>query len=189
MRRLLVVSTMSALVLGAAACGGSKTVPITAISNAPAKTADAGSAKLEVTVAQVTTKGGTTTTAATPAAPTKVTGSVDFKAATGRFAIGAASLGLPAGSGPVQAILVGQVFYFNGLAGLSLPGKPWIKIDLSKLFGAPSALELAVLERDTELVADGRTAVGMAVGVPKRQSPLLREKDELDDLMDSLEAM
>ena len=62
------------------------------------------------------------------------------------------------------------------------------KIDLSKLFGAPDALEQAVLERDVELTAVGRDAVGMAVGIPKRQAENAGgEKDDLDKLMDSLD--
>jgi len=62
------------------------------------------------------------------------------------------------------------------------------KIDLSKLFGAPDALEQAVLERDVELVAVGRDAVGEAVGLPKRQSSSSNDsKDDLDKLMDSLD--
>ncbi len=65
-----------------------------------------------------------------------------------------------------------------------------LKIDLSKLFGAPDALEQAVLERDVELVAAGQAAVGMAVGIPKRQtSPAPHEKDELDSLMDRLDEL
>lgn len=64
------------------------------------------------------------------------------------------------------------------------------KIDLSKLFGAPSALEMAVLERDTELVADGRAAVGATVGLPKRQADQAsKPRDEFDDLMDNLDAL
>ena len=64
------------------------------------------------------------------------------------------------------------------------------KIDLSKLFGAPSALEMAVLERDTELVADGREAVGAAIGLPKRHSGIdEKPRDELDDLMDGLDSL
>lgn len=64
------------------------------------------------------------------------------------------------------------------------------KIDLSKLFGAPTALEMAVLERDTELVADGRDAVGATVGIPKRQSGLAEKpRDDLDDLMDGLDSL
>ena len=63
-----------------------------------------------------------------------------------------------------------------------------LKIDLSKLFGAPSAVDLAVLERDTELVADGRDAVGNSVGLPRRQSGHAQRHDELDNLMDDLDA-
>lgn len=63
------------------------------------------------------------------------------------------------------------------------------KIDLSKLFGAPDALEQAVLERDVELVAVGRDAVGDSVGLPKRQVAGSSDepKDDLDKLMDSLD--
>ena len=63
-----------------------------------------------------------------------------------------------------------------------------LKIDLSKLFGAPDALELAVRERDVELVAVGKDAVGMTVGIPKRQDEKPdRPKDDLDRLMDQLD--
>jgi NAD-dependent dihydropyrimidine dehydrogenase PreA subunit len=63
-----------------------------------------------------------------------------------------------------------------------------LKIDLSKLFGAPDALQVAVLERDVELVAAGKDAVGMSVGVPKRQHGKADEpKDDLDRLMDQLD--
>jgi NAD-dependent dihydropyrimidine dehydrogenase PreA subunit len=64
------------------------------------------------------------------------------------------------------------------------------KIDLSKLFGAPSALEVAAQERDAELVADGRDAVGMTVGIPKRQAEKPSQpKDALDALMDGLDLL
>jgi NAD-dependent dihydropyrimidine dehydrogenase PreA subunit len=63
-----------------------------------------------------------------------------------------------------------------------------LKIDLSKLFGAPDGLAAAVAERDAELVADGRDAVGMTVGIPKRQTTKPpQQRDALDDLMDSLD--
>lgn len=61
-----------------------------------------------------------------------------------------------------------------------------IKIDLSKLFGGDdgtSAVDQAVLERDRELVLDGREAVGTSVGIK------LRDRDDLDELMDNLEAL
>ena len=67
-----------------------------------------------------------------------------------------------------------------------------LKIDLSKLFGGDTgdALETAVAERDAELIKDGRDAVGMEVGIPKRQTKLDdRPKDELDLLMDDLDAL
>jgi NAD-dependent dihydropyrimidine dehydrogenase PreA subunit len=65
-----------------------------------------------------------------------------------------------------------------------------LKIDLSKLFGAPDAMQVAALERDVELVAVGRDAVGMTVGIPKRQSKKPTEaKDDLDALMDELDQM
>ena len=64
------------------------------------------------------------------------------------------------------------------------------KIDLSKLFGAPSPLDMAILERDHELVADGRAAVGAAVGIPKRQcGQPAKPRDDLDDLMDGLDSL
>jgi NAD-dependent dihydropyrimidine dehydrogenase PreA subunit len=64
-----------------------------------------------------------------------------------------------------------------------------LKIDLSRLFGAPNALEIAAMERDTELVADGRDAVGMSVGIPKRQASKTQPRDNLDDLMDGLDQL
>ncbi|QDT96059.1 ATP-binding protein [Gimesia aquarii] len=64
-----------------------------------------------------------------------------------------------------------------------------LKIDLSKLFGAPDALEMAARERDVELVAEGRDAVGMTVGIPNRLKVSQETSDELDELIDSLDAM
>ena len=66
-----------------------------------------------------------------------------------------------------------------------------MKIDLSQLFGAPasnkSAEEIAAMERDEQLVAAGREAVGMQ-GLKKRQENRVDEpKDELDDLVDQLD--
>lgn len=74
------------------------------------------------------------------------------------------------------------------IAGAPGEGPGALKIDLSKLFGAPSAIEMAALERDTELVRDGRDAVGLTVGIPKRQAGKpAHEKDDLDRLMDELD--
>jgi NAD-dependent dihydropyrimidine dehydrogenase PreA subunit len=63
-----------------------------------------------------------------------------------------------------------------------------LKIDLSQLFGAPNAIEIAAIERDVELVAVGRDAVGLSIGIPKRQAGKEQApKDELDSLMDQLD--
>jgi NAD-dependent dihydropyrimidine dehydrogenase PreA subunit len=67
-----------------------------------------------------------------------------------------------------------------------------LKIDLSKLFGAPdtgeTAEEAAVRERDEQLLLAGRQAVGDSVGLPKRQeSKTSQPKDELDSLIDALD--
>jgi NAD-dependent dihydropyrimidine dehydrogenase PreA subunit len=76
------------------------------------------------------------------------------------------------------------------IAGAPGDGPGGLKIDLSKLFGAPSAIELAAMERDIELVKDGRDAVGLSVGIPKRQTGnASAEKDDLDKLMDELDSL
>jgi NAD-dependent dihydropyrimidine dehydrogenase PreA subunit len=67
-----------------------------------------------------------------------------------------------------------------------------LKIDLSKLFGAPdtgeSAEQIALRERDEQLLAAGRSAVGTSVGLPKRQEQKpAAAKDELDSLLDALD--
>lgn len=68
-----------------------------------------------------------------------------------------------------------------------------LKIDLSRLFGAPeegkSAEEIAAIERDEQLLAAGREAVGQT-SIPKRQTAQREEpKDELDSLVDELDEL
>ena len=74
------------------------------------------------------------------------------------------------------------------IAGSS-EGAASMKIDLSQLFGAPAegktAEEIAALERDEQLLAVGREAVGVT---PKRsEQRAATERDELDDLVDQLD--
>ncbi|MEC9092894.1 MAG: ferredoxin family protein [Planctomycetota bacterium] len=70
-----------------------------------------------------------------------------------------------------------------------------LKIDLSKLFGAPeagkSAEEIAAIERDEQLLAAGRDAVGRdAVEKPRpKLSPVQEPKDELYALVDELDEL
>ena len=76
------------------------------------------------------------------------------------------------------------------IAGAAVGGISGLKIDLTKLFGGDNAIDIAAQERDRELVADGRAAVGLTVGIPKRQANRVEQpKDELDKLMDSLDAL
>ncbi|WP_417747577.1 ATP-binding protein [Rosistilla oblonga] len=69
-----------------------------------------------------------------------------------------------------------------------------LKIDLSKLFGAPDADEdpiaTAARERDEQLLLAGRATVGLEVGIPKRQSAASDQpKDDLDNLLDELDGL
>jgi NAD-dependent dihydropyrimidine dehydrogenase PreA subunit len=92
---------------------------------------------------------------------------------------------------PEQAIMFPD-YKTAAIAGAPVGAISGLKIDLTKLFGgdAKDALEQAVVERDRELVADGRQAVGMTVGIPKRQADKPQgPKDDLDSLMDQLDAL
>jgi Pyruvate/2-oxoacid:ferredoxin oxidoreductase delta subunit len=92
---------------------------------------------------------------------------------------------------PEQAIMFPD-YKTPAIAGAPVGAIGGLKIDLTKLFGGDvkDALEQAALERDRELVADGREAVGMAVGMPKRQTQKpAQPKDDLDNLMDALDAL
>jgi hypothetical protein len=92
---------------------------------------------------------------------------------------------------PEQAIMFPD-YKTPAIAGAPVGAISGLKIDLSKLFGgeAKDALAQAVVERDVELVKDGRDAVGMTVGIPKRQADKPQgPKDDLDKLMDSLDAL
>lgn len=61
-----------------------------------------------------------------------------------------------------------------------------LKIDLTQLFGGDSgesAVEMAVKERDAELILAGRNAVGMSVGLKQAH------RDEIDQLIEDLDAL
>lgn len=69
-----------------------------------------------------------------------------------------------------------------------------MKIDLSALFGAPAAgadaVAIAAKERDEQLLLAGREAVGLSVGIPKRQADKpSAPKDDLDRLLDQLDEL
>jgi NAD-dependent dihydropyrimidine dehydrogenase PreA subunit len=92
---------------------------------------------------------------------------------------------------PEQAIMFPD-YKTPAIAGAPVGAISALKIDLTKLFGGDlkDALGQAVSERDRELVADGRQAVGMTVGIPKRQGDKeAGPKDDLDNLMDQLDSL
>ena len=92
---------------------------------------------------------------------------------------------------PQQAIIFPE-YKSPAIAGAETGVVGGLKIDLSKLFGGDvsDALSMAVQERDRELVNDGRNAVGMAVGIPKRQEGKQHApKDDLDQLVDDLDKL
>lgn len=90
---------------------------------------------------------------------------------------------------PEHAIMFPD-FKSPAIAGAPVGAIGGLKIDLTKLFGGEDALTVAARERDTELVRDGRDAVGLSVGIPKRQVDKPQgPKDDLDKLMDSLDAL
>ena len=69
-----------------------------------------------------------------------------------------------------------------------------LKIDLSKLFGAPDtnedAAEVAARERDEQLILAGRQAVGEVKRTrATAASNESRPKDELDNLLDQLDSL
>jgi NAD-dependent dihydropyrimidine dehydrogenase PreA subunit len=89
---------------------------------------------------------------------------------------------------PEHAIIFPE-YKTPAIAGAAVGSVTGLKIDLTKLFGGADALNIAAAERDRELVRDGREAVGLTVGIPKRQADKPQgPKDELDNLMDALDA-
>jgi Pyruvate/2-oxoacid:ferredoxin oxidoreductase delta subunit len=90
---------------------------------------------------------------------------------------------------PEHAIMFPD-FKTPAIAGAAVGSISGLKIDLSKLFGGEDAISIAAKERDRELVNDGRQAVGLTVGIPKRQDDKPKgPKDDLDNLMDALDAL
>jgi len=76
------------------------------------------------------------------------------------------------------------------IAGAPVGAVSGLKIDLTKLFGGGDAIAVAAQERDAELVKDGRDAVGLTVGIPRRQAGKPQgPKDDLDKLRDALDEL
>lgn len=90
---------------------------------------------------------------------------------------------------PENAIIFPE-YKTPAIAGAAVGGIAGLKIDLSRLFGGDAAIDIAAKERDRELLRDGRLPVGLSVGIPKRrQDQPERQRDDLDDLVDSLDQL
>lgn len=94
---------------------------------------------------------------------------------------------------PENAIIFPQHKAPN-IAGANFVEAGGLKIDLSRLFGAPetneSAEAVAIRERDEQLMLAGRAAVGETVGVRKKETTANDgPKDHLDRLIDQLEEL
>lgn len=92
---------------------------------------------------------------------------------------------------PEQAIMFPD-FKTPAIAGAAVGSIDNLKIDLTALFGGDlkEALEQAVRERDSALLEQGRAAIGKLLDTAKRQDAAqLAAKDDLDKLMDSLDAL
>ena len=93
---------------------------------------------------------------------------------------------------PEQAIIFPD-YKTPAIAGAPVGAIAGLKIDLTRRVGGDTgqdALTQAVAERDRELVNDGRDAVGLAVGIPKRQAGKAQgTKDDLDNLVDALDGL
>ncbi|MER3416043.1 MAG: ferredoxin family protein [Gemmataceae bacterium] len=89
---------------------------------------------------------------------------------------------------PEHAIIFPE-YKTPAIAGAPVGEVDGLKIDLTRLFGGDDALTIAAQERDAELVKDGRAPVGLTVGVRRRTQSEPRPKDDLDALMDQLDAL
>jgi hypothetical protein len=124
MRRLAAVGGAGTLLL--AACGGGASASATLLRDAPKRTTDARTARMEVAVDQSGAKGQQA------AAPIKIDGEADFSARRGHMLIDLSQLGLP--GPPIDAVFDNAMVYekFPPALGAALPpGKSWVKVDLA----------------------------------------------------------
>ncbi|HEV3353911.1 MAG TPA: hypothetical protein VG076_13370 [Acidimicrobiales bacterium] len=123
MRRLAAVGVVALLL---AACGGGgSSAALTLVRDAPKKTTDAGTSRLEVLIERPQAQGG-------PAAPIKITGEADYQAHRGHMLIDLSQFGLP--GPPIDAVFDNVTVYekFPAALGAALPaGKSWVKVDLA----------------------------------------------------------
>jgi hypothetical protein len=123
MRRLAVGVAVGLLM---AACGGGGTpASVALVREAPKKTTEAGTSRMEVLIERPQAQGA-------PAAPINITGEADYQAHRGHMLIDLSQFGLP--GPPIDAVFDNATVYekFPPALGAALPqGKSWVKVDLA----------------------------------------------------------
>jgi len=124
MRRLAAVGAAIGLLL--VACGGGgNPATVTALRDAPKRTTDAKTARMEVVIERPGAEGA-------PPAPITLAGEADCQAHRGHMLIDLSQLGLP--GPPVDAVFDNATVYEKfpqALAGALPAGKSWVKVDLA----------------------------------------------------------
>jgi len=124
MRRLAAVGVVALLM---AACGGGGTpASVTLVRDAPKKTTDARTSRMEVVIERP----GAQPDSQSP--PIKITGEADYQAHRGHMLIDLSQFGLP--GPPIDAVFDNATVYekFPSALGAALPpGKSWVKVDLA----------------------------------------------------------
>jgi hypothetical protein len=125
-RQAAVGAAIGLLGLLAAACGGGGTpATVALVRDAPKKTTDARSSRMEVVIERPGEQGG-------QAAPIKISGEADYQAHRGHMLIDLSQFGLP--GPPIDAVFDNATVYekFPSALGAALPpGKSWVKVDLA----------------------------------------------------------
>src|SRR5436190_76341 len=124
MRRLAAIGLLGVL---AAACGGGGTpAPVALLRDAPKKTSDARTSRMEVVIERADSQQG----GQTP--PIKIAGEADYQGHRGHMLIDLSQFGLP--GPPIDAVFDNATVYEKfppALAGALPKGKSWVKVDLA----------------------------------------------------------
>jgi hypothetical protein len=127
MRRLAAIGLLGLLGLLAAGCGGGGTpASVVLLRDAPKKTSDARTSRLEVVIESAGAQNGG------QAPPIKIAGEADYQAHRGHMLIDLSQFGLP--GPPIDAVFDNATVYekFPPALAATLPsGKSWVKVDLA----------------------------------------------------------
>jgi len=132
MRRLAAIGVLALPTLLLVACGGGGApATVTLVRDAPKRTTDAGTSRLEIVIERPPTPSTPGTQAAT-LPPIKISGEADYHAHRGHMLIDLSQFGLP--GPPIDAVFDNATVYEKfpkALAAALPPGKSWVKVDLA----------------------------------------------------------